>query len=62
MRVRAPAFVAQVAGVAPSGWKIEVDVCHSVQCGAPKLVSVSFGAALPSLSVGQFSARNICQE
>src|SRR3954468_10944129 len=61
-RGRAPDLNPHAAGVAPSGWKIELLLCQSVQCGAPKAVLVSDGAALPWLLVGQLSAKNICQE
>src|ERR1700736_3995940 len=54
--------LAQDAGVEPSAWKTEAELCHSVQCGGPNAVLVSAGAGWPALLVGQFSARNICQE
>src|SRR5580704_1164967 len=51
----------QAAGAAPFSWKIELLLCQSVQCGAPKPVSLIRGAGWPSLLVGQLTDRNICQ-
>src|SRR5580692_11369638 len=51
----------QDCGVAPLTWNIVLLLCHSVQRGAPKLVSVIRSAGRPWLLVGQLTARNICQ-
>src|SRR5580700_4057994 len=48
-------------GGAPLTWKIVLLLCHSVQRGAPKLVSVIRNAGRFWLLVGQLTARNICQ-
>src|ERR1700722_15384650 len=48
-------------GGAPLTWKIVLLLCHSVQRGAPKPVSVIRSAGRPWLLVGQLTAKNICQ-
>src|SRR5258708_34224319 len=51
----------QAGGGAPLAWNIVLLLCHSVQRGAPKLVSVIRSAGRPWLLVGQLTDRNICQ-